>query len=261
MTVENGLETTGHHYYHAAGTYYGSGFNDAAVLVIDGQGPENDYRASTSIWYGEGDALHLLEMPHLTEGVFAPQSIGHFYTAIGALAGMQELHEEGKTMGLASYGQPSKYVDFFRGYVRLNRDGSYFVDPNFIYATLGNTLGPAHFGWDEQPPEVQEIWQKFTELRGGPVRQKGEEVTQDDADIAYAGQIILEEVMLGLAKQAKEATRSDYLCIAGGVALNSVANGRIAESGLFKDIFIFPAAGDDGQAIGKLFVDIKRQGL
>lgn len=260
-TLEAGLETTGHHYYHAASTYYGSGYRDAAILIVDGQGPENNRRSSTSIWYGQENQIHLLEMPNLTEGLFAPQSIGHFYTAIGALAGMQELHEEGKTMGLASYGKPSKYLDFFRQYVQTDSSGNYAVDSNFIFATLGNTFGPAYFGWGEQPSEIQAIWNKFMELRGSPIRKKGEDVTQDDADIAYAGQIILEDVMLGLAHRAKEATRSNHLCLAGGVALNSVANGKILESGLFEDIFIFPAAGDDGQAIGKLFVDIKRQSL
>lgn len=164
-------------------------------------------------------------------------------------------------MGLASYGQPSKYVEFFRRYVKWDADGNYNIDPHFIYATLGNTLGPVHFGWDEQPPETQIIWEEFLELRGRPVRVAGEEISQDDADIAYAGQVVLEELMLGLAQRAKELTNSDYLCLAGGVALNSVANGKILQRGLFKDIFIFPAAGDDGQAIGKLFADIKLRGL
>jgi carbamoyltransferase len=259
--TETGLEESGHHFYHAASTYYGSGFKQAAVLVIDGQGPEMRQRASTSIWYGEDNELTFVEAPYLTEGLFAPGSIGHFYTAVGALAGMTELHEEGKTMGLASYGQPSQYIDFFRKYVQIEQDGNYSIDPKFVYATLGNTLGPVHFGWEEQPAEIQAIWEEFVSLRGRPVRQKGEEVTQDDADIAYAGQVLLEELVLGAASRAKELTNSDYLCLAGGVALNSVANGKIVKSRLFKDVFIFPAAGDDGQAIGKLFADIKLQGL
>lgn len=259
--IERGLETTGHHYYHAASAYFGSGYPEAAVLIVDGQGPENNYRASTSIWYGQNDSLHLLDMPNLSSGVFAPQSIGHFYTAIGALAGMQELHEEGKTMGLASYGEPSKYLDFFRQYAYVTKDDQYYIDPDFIFATLGNTFGPKHFGWGNQPSEIQGIWHKFMALRGNDIRKKGQDVTQEDANIAYAGQVILEEIMLSLAKRAKDATRSNYLCLAGGVALNSVANAKILKSGLFKDLFVFPAAGDDGQAIGKLFLDIKKQGL
>lgn len=258
---KDGLETTDHHLYHAASTYYGSGFQEAGVLVVDGQGPENGCRASTSIWHGKNNALDSLEMPYLTEGLFAPQSIGHFYTAVGAMAGMKALHEEGKTMGLAAYGQPSPYLDFLRQYAYSQDDGNYYIDPNFVYATLGNTLGPSEFGWEAQPKEIQKIWYDFMVLRGYPIRRKHEEVTKDDANIAYAGQVILEELMLGLAKRTQDLTATKKICLAGGVALNSVANGKIATSGLFEDVYVFPAAGDDGQAIGKLFVDIKRQGL
>lgn len=256
-----GLENTGHHLYHAAGAFFGSQYDEAAVLVIDGQGPEDGRRASTTLWKGENRQLRLLEAPYLTDGDFAPNSIGHFYTAIGALAGMKELFEEGKTMGLAPYGRPSIFLDYFHEFAHSNPDGTYFIDPNFIYAVFGNTFGPTHYGWPEQPSEIQRIWDEIISLRGKPLRRVDETVSQEDMDIAYAGQAILEEIVLGLALRAKAITGSDYLCFSGGVALNSVANGKILRSGIFKDIFIFPAAGDDGQAIGKLFYDIHSSGI
>jgi carbamoyltransferase len=257
----NGIERNGHHSYHAAGAFYASPFDDAVILVVDGQGPEAGKLASTSIWKGEGHKLTLVEMPSLTEGVFVPNSIGHFYTAVGALAGMKNLFEEGKTMGLAAYGEPSTYVDYFRRYVHSNSDGSYFIDPRFTLAVLGNTLGPKIFRWQPQPSDVQEIWGELTKLRKTPLREDGEDVTQEDMNIAYAGQLLLEELILGLARRARSLTGSDYLCIGGGVALNAVANGKVLQSGMFKDIFIFPAPADDGQAIGKLFSHIQTHGI
>lgn len=256
-----GLENTGHHLYHAASAFYGSPFKEAAILVIDGQGPEDGKRAPTTLWKGINNQLILIEASYLTEEDFIPQSIGHFYTAIGAMAGMKELFEEGKTMALAAYGGHSKYVDFLKKYVHTNPDGSYHIDGNLIIGVFGNTFGRWHYGWPPPPPEAQGVWNEFMTVRGKPLRQANEDVIQDDMDIAYAGQIILEEIILGLAKRAKSLTEYDNLCLAGGVALNSVANGKVVQSGLFKDVFIFPAAGDDGQAIGKLFNDIHSAGL
>ncbi|MEO8581218.1 MAG: carbamoyltransferase C-terminal domain-containing protein [Patescibacteria group bacterium] len=261
VNQSNGLEDDNHHLYHAASAFYASTFKDAAVVIVDGQGPDFGKRASTSLWKGSNDSLSLIEAPYLADGIFAPQSIGHFYTAIGALSGMQELHEEGKTIGLAPYGEPSKYLEFFKKFAYSNPDGSYYIDPNFILAIFGNTFGPTQFGWQPQPPEIQEIWDEFMQLRGHSLKKKSEDVSKDDMDTAYAGQDILEEIMLGLTRRAKLLTGSDHLCLAGGVALNSVVNGKILKSGIFEDIYVFPASGDDGQAIGKLMVDIKNRGL
>jgi len=256
VDISDGLEMSNHHLYHAASAYYASPFDEAAVLIIDGQGSEGGKLASTSIWKGEEDKLTFIETPHLTEGTFAPESIGHFYTAIGAFAGMQELNEEGKTMGLAAYGQPSEYLDYFRRFACSNSDGSYVIDPRFTLAILGNTLGPKFYEWNPQPPEIQEVWTELLKLRNRPIREKGRDVTKEDMNIAYAGQIILEEIVLGLVRRVKRLVGSDYLCLAGGVALNAIVNGKILQERIFKDVFIFPAPGDDGQAIGKLFFHI-----
>jgi carbamoyltransferase len=254
-----GLQTDGHHLYHAAGAFYGSGFDHAAVLVIDGQGPQGGHLSSTSIWRGDGSALSLVEELYPTSGHFAAQSLGHFYTAIGAMAGMTQLHDEGKTMALAAYGRPSRFLDFLRRFAGSNGDGGFRLDPRFTVGILANTLGRAYFGWE--PPErgTQAVWDEFLELRGGQLPVGGT-VSQDDADIAYAGQVILEEIVLGLVGRAHALVSSSNLCLAGGVALNCVANGRVVREGPFGRVFVIPAPGDDGQAIGKLLLEARRLG-
>lgn len=253
----------GHHRAHAAGAFFGSGFKDAAVLVVDGQGPQDGLLVSTTLWRGVGDRLDLVEAPYTTNETekIALQSVGHFYSAIGALTGMQGLHEEGKTMGLAPYGKMTKYYDFLKKYAYSKLDGTYFMDKNFVRGVFGNTLGKIHYEWNRVPPEAQAIFDEFMALRGSPLRSGEEDVSQDDMDVAYAGQLILEEIMLGLTERIATLTGSKNLCLAGGVALNSVANGKIVESGLFHNVFVFPAAGDDGQAMGQLFDEIHKRKL
>lgn len=251
-----GLDRTGHHLYHASSVYFASPFDNSGILVVDGQGPERGKLVSTTIWKGDKGKLELVEAPFLTDSNFAAKSIGHFYTAIGAMAGMQHLYEEGKTMALAAYGRPSPIMDFIRKYAFSKEDGTYFVNPDFLYAVLGNTFGQRYYGWKKQLRKIQEIWGEFIKVRGRAPRQSFEEISQEDMDTAYAGQSILEEIVLGLAKRTKELAGSDNLCIGGGVALNGVVNSKIANSGLFKNVYVFPASGDDGQALGKLFYNI-----
>ena len=247
-------ETPRHHFNHAAGAFFGSGFRRSAVLVIDGQGPELAANATTTIWHGEGTQLDLVDNLEPSGVAFAAHSLGHFYTAIGALAGLGGLHEEGKTMGLAAYGRPSPFLDYFERFVSVASDGTYSIDPRITLAILGNTFGPKYYGWKEQPEEVQAVWTEIQALRKGwSVRARP---TQDDADIAFAGQYILERVVLALAQRARAITGAPSLCIAGGVALNCVANEKIRASGLFERMFVFPAAGDEGQALGKLYSEI-----
>ncbi len=250
---EENLATAQHHLYHAASAFYGSPFEEAAILVLDGQGPESGMLVSTSLWDGDREGIRLIETPYRSRGKFIPHSLGHFYTAISSLAGMKHLHKEGKTMGLASYGRPSRFLDHFRRYAHSRPDGSFYIDASFVYAILGNTIGAAHFGWEQPGAEVQRIWDETVMLRTTPMRAVDADVTQDDMDIAYAGQAILEEIVLGLARRARERTGKKYLCLAGGVALNCSANGKLLASGIFDDVYVFPAADDSGQALGKLF--------
>lgn len=255
------LDTDGHYLAHASCVFFTSPFKEAGILVIDGQGPQFGRLACTSLWYGHGDSIDLVEVPYLTNEVFAEHSIGHFYTAIGAMAGMTELHEEGKTMALAAYGAPSGFLDFLRQYATSFSDGSYFIEPEFLYGILGNTLGRAHYGWDVPQGSANAIWREYLSLRGRPIRLRQENVSQQDMDIACAGQLLLEEMVLGLARRLKRLTGCDNICLSGGVALNGCCNARVRNSGLFKQLYVFPASGDDGQALGKLLHFVRAKGL
>lgn len=256
-----GLVSSEHHLYHAASTFFGSGYDEAAVLVLDGQGELDGHLATTTIWHGCGPDLRLVEELNPSAGLFAEESIGHFYTAVGALAGMRELYAEGKTMALAAYGRPSPLLDLLRRFAAAEEDGTYRVAPRFVRAVLANTLGREFFGWKPVTAEDQALWDEFVAARGGPPGDARRAVTQADMDMAFAGQTILEEIVLGLARRARRLTGCARLCLAGGVALNCVVNGRVARQAGFGNVFVVPAPGDDGQAIGKVLLEIKRRGL
>lgn len=249
-----------HHLYHAYSAFWASPFNTAAILVADGQGPQDGFTVATTTWRGTRKSIEQIEVPYRTSGPFIPQSLGHFYTAISALTGMTNLNEEGKTMGLAAYGKPSKFLEYLRTYIRSEPDGTFFLNPAFIYAVFGNTFGPRYYGWSPQSPEIQKIWVEILEMRSTPMRIGDAPVSQDDMDIAYAGQTLLEEVMLGLARRLKQQTGERNLCLAGGVALNCSANGKLLASGLFDDVYVIPSADDSGQALGRLFHDLHSDG-
>lgn len=250
-----------HHLYHASSTFLASPFDTSAILIIEGQGPHRGLTVSTTTWRGTRKSIALVEVPYQTSNSFIPHSLGHFYTAISALAGMTNLYEEGKTMGLAAYGKPSEFLEYLRTYIGSKPDGAFFLDPAFIYAVLGNTFGPRYYGWSSQPPEIQKIWNDLLEMRATPMRVNGISVSQNDMDIAYAGQVLLEEVIFGLARRLKEQTKERNLCLAGGVALNCSANGKLLASGLFDDVYVIPAADDSGQALGRLFYDLYSNGI
>ncbi|HWO59062.1 MAG TPA: carbamoyltransferase C-terminal domain-containing protein, partial [Umezawaea sp.] len=140
-------------------------------------------------------------------------------------------------------------------------DGTYRVAAGFVRAVLANTLGREFFGWESATPEDQVLWDEFVAARGAPPGDARRAVTQADMDVAYAGQTILEEIVLGLAERARRLTGCTRLCLAGGVALNCVVNGRVARQAGFDQVFVVPAPGDDGQAIGKVLLEVKRRRL
>ena len=250
-----------HHLYHAYSVFWTSPFDTAAILVADGQGPQDGFTVATTMWRGTRKSIDLIEVPYRTSGPFIPYSLGHFYTAISALTGMTNLYEEGKTMGLAAYGRPSKFLEYLRIYIRSEPDGTFFLDPAFIYAVFGNTFGPRYYGWSPQSPEIQKIWDEILEMRSTPMRTSDAPVSQDDMDIAYAGQTLLEEVVLGLARRLKQQTGERNLCLAGGVALNCSVNGKLLALGLFDNVYVIPSADDSGQALGRLFYDLHSEGV
>ena len=224
-----------HHLSHAASAYYASPYTDAAVLTIDGVGEW----ATASICHGKGKDMTILRELRF------PHSLGLLYSAFTYFCGFRVNSGEYKLMGLAPYGRAgSAEVDRYREVilkelVRLNDDGSIWLDQRYFdYATGLRMADDA-------------AWAK---LFGFPRREpEKDELAQHHCDLALAIQLVTEEAVLRMAREAKRLTGSDHLCLAGGVALNCVANGKLLESGLFKDLFIQPAAGDAGGALGAAY--------
>jgi len=220
---------TEHHESHAASAFYPSPFQESAILTMDGVGEW----ATSSIGSGEGNAVSLhseMKFPH---------SLGLLYSAFTYYTGFRVNSGEYKLMGLAPYGQP-KYADLIRKELMdIKEDGSFKLNMNYFNYCAGLTMTN----------------RRFHNLFGGPPRRPETEIRPKDMDIARSIQDVTEEIMLKMAKTAYEVTRKDNLCLAGGVALNCVGNGRILREGPFKNVWIQPAAGDAGGALGSaLFI-------
>lgn len=215
---------TEHHQAHAASAFFPSPYEKAAVLCMDGVGEW----ATSSVWLGENHSLTPLweiDFPH---------SLGLLYSAFTYYTGFKVNSGEYKVMGLAPYGEP-KYVDLILNHlVDLKEDGTFRLDMQYFNYAAGLTMTNDKFG----------------KLFGAPARKPESELSQREMDLARSVQDVTELIMLRLAKTIQKETGVDYLCLAGGVALNCVANGRILRENIFKDIFIQPAAGDAGGALG-----------
>ncbi len=214
----------GHHQSHAASAFYFSPFDRAVVLCLDGVGEW----ATTSTWLGNGK-----ELKPLWEIDF-PHSLGLLYSAFTYFTGFRVNSGEYKLMGLAPYGRPI-YESLIREKILdLKDDGTYRLDMQYFNYCTGLTMTN----------------DKFAELFGGPARKPESPVTQREMDLAASIQAVTEEVVLRLARTLHKETGEDNLCLAGGVALNCVANGRIVREGPFKHVWVQPAAGDAGGALG-----------
>ena len=215
---------TEHHQSHAASAFFPSPFDRAAVLCLDGVGEW----ATTSMWLGEGNQLTPqweMRFPH---------SLGLLYSAFTYYTGFKVNSGEYKLMGLAPYGLP-KYSDvIFDNLIDLKEDGTFRLDMRYFNYATGLTMTNS----------------KFDALFGGPPRQSEEVLGQREMDIACSIQYVTEEVIMRLSRTAHRELGTDHLCLAGGVALNCVANGRILRESPFKHIWIQPAAGDAGGALG-----------
>jgi len=213
-----------HHQSHAASAFYPSPFEKAAVLCMDGVGEW----ATTSVWLGEGNRLTPwweIDFPH---------SLGLLYSAFTYYTGFKVNSGEYKLMGLAPYGEP-KYVDMILEHLLdLKQDGTFRLNMDYFNYATGLTMTN----------------EKFDRLFGGSPRKPESPLAQREMDIARSIQAVTEEVILRLGKTIREESGCEYLCLAGGVALNCVANGRLLREGPFRDIWIQPAAGDAGGAIG-----------
>lgn len=217
-----------HHQSHAASAFFPSPFEKAAVLCLDGVG---EWATSTA-WLGEG-----AELKPLWEIQF-PHSLGLLYSAFTSYCGFRVNSGEYKLMGLAPYGEP-KYVDqIFENLITVNQDGSFALDMSYFDYAVGDRMTN----------------KKFDRLFGGPAKRPDHEITQKEMDLARSIQVVTEEIILKITQYVHQQTGCENLCLAGGVALNCVANGRILREGPFKHIWIQPAAGDAGGSLGAALV-------
>ncbi len=215
---------TEHHEAHAASAFYPSPFNEAAILTIDGVGEW----ATGSYGFGKNKDITLLKELHF------PDSVGLLYSAFTYFTGFKVNSGEYKLMGLAPYGMP-RYKDLILSeLVDMKEDGSVRLDLSY-FDFLGG---------------LRMTSKRFAKLFGGPPRKPEAEITQREMDIAASIQAVAEEIMLRMATHVHKETGQENLCLAGGVALNCVANGRILREGPFENIWIQPAAGDAGGAMG-----------
>ncbi|HEY0512786.1 MAG TPA: carbamoyltransferase [Thermoanaerobaculia bacterium] len=215
---------TEHHESHAASAFYPSPFEEAAVLTLDGVGEW----ATTTIGVGEGNRLQLIRE------IAFPHSLGLLYSAFTYFTGFRVNSGEYKLMGLAPYGE-GRYADVIRReLVDVREDGSFRMNMDYFGYLDGLAMTNG----------------RFAGLFGGPARKPESPITQREMDLAKSIQDVTEEIVLKLARHAREITGKRNLCMAGGVALNCVANGVLLRSGVFDDLWIQPAAGDAGGALG-----------
>lgn len=215
---------TEHHQSHAASAFFPSPFQEAAVLTMDGVGEW----ATTSLAVGRGNNLELLKE------IRFPHSLGLLYSAFTYYTGFKVNSGEYKVMGLAPYGEP-KYKDLIlKELIDLKEDGSFKLNMKYFNYPAGLTMTNDH----------------FHKLFGGPPRRPESKLTQREMDLARSVQEVTEEVMLRVARFARKETGMKNLCLAGGVALNCVGNGKILKEKIFENIWIQPAAGDAGGAMG-----------
>ncbi len=213
-----------HHQSHAASAFFPSPFERAAVLCMDGVGEW----ATTSVWLGEGNRLYSqwqLDFPH---------SLGMLYSAFTYHAGFRVNSGEYKLMGLAPYGEPRYAGVIYDKLLDLKDDGTFRLALEYF----------------DYPAGLKMTSSRFERLFGGPARRPEAPITQREMDLAASIQQVTEEIVLRLARTAARELRADYLCLAGGVALNCVANGRLLREGGLRGIWIQPAAGDAGGAVG-----------
>ena len=213
-----------HHESHAGSAFYPSPYESAAILTVDGVGEW----ATSTIGHGRGNEVQILEELRF------PHSLGLLYSAFTYFTGFKVNSGEYKLMGLAPYGKPV-YVDrIYDKLLDLRDDGSFRLDLDYFGYLDGLTMTN----------------HRFDELFGGPPRKSESDLTQREMDIAASIQVVTEDIVLRMARHARELTGEKYLCLAGGVALNCVANGRLLREHIFDDIWIQPAAGDAGGALG-----------
>jgi carbamoyltransferase len=216
-----------HHQSHAASAFFPSPFEEAAILCMDGVGEW----ATTSLGWGQGNKLEMLREIHF------PHSLGLLYSAFTYYTGFKVNSGEYKVMGLAPYGEPKFKQLILDKIVDLKEDGTFRLDQQYFDYCTG----------------LRMTNDKFGALFGGKARKPEELLTQHHMDLAASIQAVTEEIVLRLGRSVKKETGAKNICLAGGVALNCVANGKLLREGLFDNIWVQPAAGDAGGAVGAAF--------
>ena len=217
-----------HHESHAASAFFPSPFDRAAVLTIDGVGEW----ATSSYGVGEGNRVNLHKEMHF------PHSLGLLYSAVTYFTGFKVNSGEYKVMGLAPYGEPRYVKQIKEHLIDLREDGSFSMNQEYFNYCAGLTM---------TSPKIEELF-------GGPPRAPESRLSQREMDLARSVQEVTEEIVLKMAAHVRKETGEKKLCLAGGVALNCVANGKLLRAGIFDDIWIQPAAGDSGGALGAAYI-------
>ena len=216
-----------HHQSHAASAFFPSPFEEAAILCMDGVGEW----ATTSLGWGQGNKLEMLREIHF------PHSLGLLYSAFTYYTGFKVNSGEYKVMGLAPYGEPRFKDLILDKIVDLKEDGTFRLDQQYFDYCTGLRMTNS----------------KFADLFGGPARKPEEMLNQTHMDLAASVQAVTEEIVIRLGRSVKKETGAKNICLAGGVALNCVANGKLLREGLFENIWVQPAAGDAGGAVGAAY--------
>ncbi|WP_100641066.1 carbamoyltransferase [Alteromonas facilis] len=215
---------TEHHQSHAASAFYPSPFSEAAVICLDGVGEWT----TTSIWHGKDNGLIPLHEVHF------PHSLGLLYSAFTYHCGFRVNAGEYKLMGLAPYGEPRFVQQIYQHLIDVKEDGSFSLNMRYFDYAVGDVMTNKH----------------FSELFGVPVLPADETPSQVYCDLARSIQVVTQDIVIKIARHARAITGAKYLCMAGGVALNCVANAEVMAHAGFEDIWIQPAAGDAGGALG-----------
>ena len=225
--VEGKLLFAEHHQSHAASAFFPSPFKEAVVLTMDGVGEW----ATTSVAIGRGSSLETVSEIHF------PHSLGLLYSAFTYYTGFKVNSGEYKVMGLAPYGEPRYAQTILDNIMDLKPDGSFWLDQRYFDYATGLTMTS----------------RRFHDLFGAPPRKPDDRLTQREMDLAASVQAVTEEVMLRMTRALRKKHGIPNLCLAGGVALNCVANGKILRDGAFERVFVQPAAGDAGGALGAAY--------
>lgn len=225
--MESNVLACNHHISHASSAFYPSPFEEAAFITFDGVGEW----ATTTIGYGKGNDLTILKE------INYPHSIGLLYSAFTYFCGFKVNSGDYKLMGLAPYGEPVYYETIKKELIDIKEDGSYHLNLKYFDFYRSDVM----------------INAEFERLFGGPKREQEADITKREMDMAASVQKVIEEVLIKTARYVRELTNMKYLVLAGGVALNCVANGKLLKEHIFEDIWIQPAAGDAGGALGAAF--------